>query len=70
MRNYSTIARGRKRSRFAESQLDLFADGGAAMPALPSLPPSLAETRIARRFGVSLAMARVYAELASLGGRA
>lgn len=67
---YAVRHRARKPFRLAESQLDLFADGGAAMPALPSLPPSLAETRIARRFGVSLSLARVFAENANLGVRA
>jgi hypothetical protein len=69
MKAYPKCAYGRKRLRFAESQLDLFLD--SAPPAVPALLPStLAETRLAQRFGVSLALARVYAELASLGGRA
>lgn len=66
---YAVRPCARKPFCFAESQLDLFLDSAPhPMPALIS--PTLAETRLAQRFGVSLAMARVYAELASLGGRA
>lgn len=69
MKAYPKCAFGRKRHLFASTQLDLFLDSApSALPALVS--PTLAETRIARRFGVSLSLARVFAELANLGGRA
>mgnify|MGYP000190279532 CR=1 FL=1 len=69
MAHYAVRPRARKPFRLAESQLDLFLD--SAPQALPALISStLAETRIAQRFGVSPSLARAIAELANIGGRA
>lgn len=68
MATYALRALARKPFRLAESQLDLFRDG---VPATPDpIPPTPAERAIARRFAVSLPLARTLAELANLGERA
>lgn len=59
----------RKRSSFAQTQLDLF-DWCVAPVAPALLPEPLAIRAITRRFGVSVHLARAIAENANLGGRA